>query len=312
MHWQICAALFLASTTDAASSFTPGLYGLNPAAQLFRLSPNGSHDILSNPLPYLQAQQLSAVDPQRGIFWFIGYSRAASGPFLVGLSLANGSTLSETALPEFYDGTYVGLGQYVTPDPSSERVFVGGQDVNGFHVMGLVAPGSGAFEVLANLTSSLRDVFGGTCVFVPETNELWFELDVDIFIFNMATKKTEVLPASQDFEILGMNRDPSSGVVYGLGGGPGQGVRTVVALHAANRTISPVGTVPAYAMQMGGITAFNYAQKRCGARWPVALRAARVRSSPPPPLPFSTPPQHLLDRSEDQRRPQQPVVPRTK
>lgn len=293
------------------AAFQPGLYGLNPAPQLFRLQPNGAHEILSDPLPYLQAQQLSCVDAVRGIFYFIGYSQAASAPYLVGLSLFNGSTLTETPLPEFYDSKYVGIGQYVTPDPTSARVFVGGQDVAGFHIIGLVTPGSGEFTVLSNLTSTLRDVFGGTCVAVPETkcvfttaaaylikncrgnlptassgfltmserapppldrtrapppphthrSELWFELDLDIMILNLATKKVEVLPVSEGFEILGMNRDPATGVIFGLGGGPGQGVRSVVALHAGNRTIVEVGTVPEYGMQMGGITALDWAAK---------------------------------------------------
>jgi hypothetical protein len=107
-------------------------------------------------------------------------------------------------------------------EPASARVFVGGQDTARNHIMGLVTPGSGEFEVLANLTSVLRDVFGGTSVFVPATNELWFELDLDIMILNLATKKVEVLPVSASYEILGMSLDPSTGVVVGLGGGPGQ------------------------------------------------------------------------------------------
>jgi len=252
--------LLLVPWTVVAASFLPSLYGLNPAQQLFRVAPNGTFEILSNPSSYLVSQQLSCVDALRGIFYFIGYSRDTSRPYLVGLSLTNGSTLSETPLP-FYDGSYVGVGQYLAVEPSSSRVFVGGQDANKYHIMGLVTPVSGEFDILCNLTSSLRDVFGGTSVFIPETNELWFELDLDIMILNMATKKVEVLPVSENYEILGMNRDPVSGVVYGLGGGPGQGVRTVVALHVRNRTIVPTGTVPAYGMQMGGITAYNWNAK---------------------------------------------------
>lgn len=259
---MLARAVFLAAAAAAASAaFPASLYGLNPAAALFRLSADGAFELLSPPLPYLQAQQLSCVDAPRGIFYFVGYSQAAQGPFLVGLSLANGSTLTETALPEFYDGQYVGIGQYVAVEPASARVFVGGQDVNKFHVVGLITPGSGEFTVLANLSSSLRNVFGGTSVFVPETNELFFELDLDIMILNLGTRKVDVLPVSAGFEILGMNRDPQTGVIYGLAGGPGQGVRTVVALHAGNRTIDVVGSVPAYAMQMGGITAYNWVAK---------------------------------------------------
>ncbi len=259
------ALLLLSRAATAAAAappppYVPSLYGLNEAQQLFRLAPNGSHEILSDPSPYLTAQQLSCVDAARGIFYYIGYSRDTQSPYLLGLSLASGAALSTTPLP-FFDGQYIGIGQYLAVEPASASVFVGGQDANRNHIMGLVAPGSGKFEVLANLTSSLRDVFGGTCVFVPATNELWFELDLDIMILNLATRKVEVLPVSADYEILGMNLDPGSGVVVGLGGGPGQGVRTVVALHPANRTITVTGQVPAYAMQMGGIVAYDWVAK---------------------------------------------------
>jgi hypothetical protein len=253
---------FLCGVLATAASYTPGLYGLNAAAALFQIDANGTYRMLSPPLPYVEAQQLSTVDGPRGIFYFVGYSRASAQPCLVGLSLLNGSTLSETPLPEFYDRNYVGIGQYVAIDPASTRVFVGGQDVNGFHVVGLVTPATGSFTLLANLSSSLRDVFGGTSVFVPETNELWFELDLDIMILSLSTRNVTVLPVSETFEILGMNLDPHDGdTVFGLGGGPGQSVRSVVALHARNRSISTVGTIPAYGQQMGGITAYDYNEK---------------------------------------------------
>jgi hypothetical protein len=253
----LLAALLLCGAGAAAAAFPPSLYGLNPAAQLFRLAPNGSHEILSDPSPLQIAQQLSCVDAPRGIFYFIGFSPSAQSPYLVGLSLASGSTLSQTPLP-FLDLQYVGIGQYLAVEPASAAVFVGGQDANRNHIIGLVTPSSGRFEVLANLTSSLRDVFGGSSVFVPETNELFFELDQDLMILSLATRKVEVLPVSASYEILGLNLDPATGVVVGLGGGPGQGVRTVVALHPANRTITQTGEVPAYAMQMGGITAYDW------------------------------------------------------
>jgi hypothetical protein len=252
--------LLLLPSCALAGPYPASLYGLNPSQQLFRITPNGSYTILSDPSPYLTAQQLSCVDAVRGIFYYIGYDRSTQLPSLLGLSLADGSALSTTPLP-FYDGTYIGVGQYLAVEPASARVFVGGQDTARNHIMGLVTPGSGEFEVLANLTSVLRDVFGGTSVFVPATNELWFELDLDIMILNLATKKVEVLPVSASYEILGMSLDPSTGVVVGLGGGPGQGVRTVVALHPGNRTITVTGQVPAYAMQMGGITAYDWAAK---------------------------------------------------
>jgi hypothetical protein len=100
-------------------------------------------------------------------------------------------------------------------------------------------------------------VFGGTSVFVPATNELWFELDLDIMVLNLATKKVDVLPVNETYQILGMNLDPATGLIYGLAGGPGEGERTVVALDPKDRTIKVVGTVPDYANQAGGITTYN-------------------------------------------------------
>lgn len=233
------------------------LYGLSADAALIELSPNGTVRQLSAPQPYAQAQQLSCVDAARGIFFFLGYDRSTGKPALVGLSLASGATVSTTPLPEFYDQTYVGIGQYVATQPNSPRVFVGGQDASRNHIVGLVDPASGAFEVLGNFSAGLRDVFGGTSVFVPATGELWFELDLDIFVLNVETRAVTVIPVNASYEILGMNLDDRSGLVYGLGGGPGQGVRTVVALDPARRTITPVGSVPGYAMQMGGMTAYD-------------------------------------------------------
>lgn len=249
-----------AAAAAAGAPYEASLYGLNPAQQLFRIAPNGSYTILSDPSPYQAEQQLSAVDADRGIFYYIGYSQQSQSPYLLGLSLATGATLTTTPLP-FFDQTYVGVGQYLAVEPASASVFVGGQDASRNHIMGLVAPGTGEFQVLCNLTSALRDVFGGASVFVPETGELWFELDLDIMILTLATKRVEVLPVSASFNILGMTRDPSSGVVVGLSGGPGQGVRTVVALHPATRTIAVTGEVPGYGMQMGGITAYDWAAK---------------------------------------------------
>ena len=252
--------VLLPAAAAAGAPYKPSLYGLNEAQQLFRIAANGSFEILSDPSPYLTAQQLSCVDAQRGIFYYIGYDRDTQSPYLIGLSLADGSQLTKTPLP-FFDGNYIGVGQYLAVEPASASVFVGGQDANRNHLLGLVAPSDGKFELLSNLTSTLRDVFGGASVFVPETNELFFELDLDLMILNLATRKVEVLPVSAGYEILGMTRDPSSGAVIGLGGGPGQGVRTVVALHPANRSITVTGEVPDWAMQMGGITAYDWQAK---------------------------------------------------
>jgi len=258
-RWLLSAGL--AAAAAAMSAPPTGLYGLDENAALIRrTTPGGAWVTVGSPLPYAQAQQLSCIDAARGLFYMVGYSRSASEPFLVGVSLADGSVVSATALP-FVDQQYVGIGQYVAVEPASARVFVGGQDASRNHIVGLVDPAGGSFEILANLSSSLRDVFGGTSAFVPATNELYFELDLDIMILNLATRNVTVLPVSPSFSILGMNYDPALGVIVGLDGGPGQGVRTIVSLDPRARVDNVTGSVPQYAMQMGGMTAYDAAAR---------------------------------------------------
>lgn len=242
----------------AYGAHIPGLYGLSAHGELIRINPsNASAFVLSPPSPYDQAQQLSCVDAPRSIFYYIGYDRSTAQPNLVGLSLATGETLSTTPLPTFIERQYEGIGQYVAIEPTSARVFVGGQDASSNHIVALVDPEGGRFEILLNQSSSLRDVFGASSVFIPATNELWYELDLDIMVLNLATKKVDIIPVNETYQILGMNLDYTSGLVYGLAGGPGEGERTVVALDPKDRTIKVVGEVPDYANQAGGITTYN-------------------------------------------------------
>ena len=243
-----------------ASTAPAGLYGLDANAALIRRTPGGAWVGVGAPLPYAQAQQLSCIDAARGLFYMIGYSRADSEPFLVGVSLADGTVASATALP-FVDQQFVGIGQYVAIEPSSAKVFVGGQDAARNHIVGLVDPAGGSFEILANLSSGFRDVFGGTSAYIPTTNELFFELDLDIMILDVATKNVTVLPVSPDFSILGMNYDSALDIIVGLDGGPGQGVRTVVSIDPRARVDNVTGSVPQYAMQMGGMTAYDAAAR---------------------------------------------------
>ena len=263
----------VATSASAASSAAPApaaaapsaLYGLSAQTELVRRDVSASTgavtwSTLGAPLPYAQAQQLSTIDSARAIFYMVGYDESAQEPFLVGVNLADGSIRSRARLP-FFDGNYVGIGQYVAVEPDSARVFVGGQDPSKNHLVGLVEPTTGAFEILANLSSQLRDVFGGTSVYVPETRELWFELDLDIMILNMTSRKVTTIPVNETFAILGMNLDGATGNVIGLDGGPGQGVRTIVSLDPRARAVKVTGTVPKYAMQMGGMTAYDSVAK---------------------------------------------------
>ena len=251
----------LLATAVAANSATPlsGLYGLSDKVSLIRRNIDGTWITLGDALPYEQAQQLSCIDSLHEIFYMIGYDMSVQQPRLVGLSLFNGSILTETLLP-FIDQTYIGIGQYITPHTSG-HLFVGGQDINQNHIIGLVNPRNGNFDLLVNLSNTYRDVFGGTSVFIPETNELWFELDLDIMILNITSRKVTILPVNMSFSILGMNLDQTTGRVIGLDGGPGQGIRTIVSLDPNTYKVTITGSVPDYANQMGGMTAYDMNKK---------------------------------------------------
>ena len=258
---SLCLAVACATAPAAAPS---GLYALSASTALYRRGADGSWSPVGAPLPYAQAQQLSCVDAARGLLYLLGYDESTSVASVVGVRLADGSVASVTPTP-FVDKEYVGIGQYIASEPASGDIFVGGQDAAGDHLLlRLAAPGGGAAgnaTLLANLTSSYRDVFGGTSAFVPATGELWFELDLDIMILNVSSGALSVLPVSANFSILGMNLDAASGHLIGLDGGPGQGVRTVVALDPLARDVTVTGSVPAYAMQMGGMTAYDASAK---------------------------------------------------
>ena len=255
--WFFLLRLTLCATSKAPVS---GLYGLSENGSLIRSLDGANWTTLGSPLPYSQAQQLSCIDASRAIFYMIGYDMSSKDPVLVGVSLEDGQVITHVPLP-FNDQTYIGIGQYLTPHTPSGSLFVGGQDSFKNHVIGLVDPQSGKFELLANLSSSFRDVFGGTSVFIPETNELWFELDLDIMILNLTSRIVTIIPVNESFSILGMNYDNAEKKIIGLAGGPGQGVRTIVSLDPIARKIIITGSVPAFANQMGGMTAYNDKQK---------------------------------------------------
>lgn len=248
----------LATSAAAAASAAPaapgGLYGLTSALQLVRVADDGAFTPVGAPHSgYAQAQQLSCIDADAARLYFIGYDLSAQKPMVVGLDLATGAQLSAVPLP-FAENNDVGVGQMLAFEPKSKSLIAGGQDAGLNHVVGLIEPTTGAWKQLVNLSHAFRNVFGAASVFVPTTQRLLFDLDVDILSLDLATRKVAVTPQNFSWNILGMNFDNRTGNVFGLAGGPGEGVRTVVRLDPRVMNISHVGDVPDFANQSGGIT----------------------------------------------------------
>jgi hypothetical protein len=241
------SALLLAAHASAAAP--AGLYGLTSALQLVRVADDGAFTPVGAPHSgYAQAQQLSCIDAEAAVLYFVGYDLSAQKPMVVGVDLATGAQVSAVPLP-FAENTDVGIGQMLAFEPGSKRLIAGGQDAGLNHVVGLIEPVTGAWTQLVNLTHQYRNVFGAASAYVPTTQRLLFDLDVDILSLDLATRKVTVTPQNYSWNILGLNFDKQSGLVFGLAGGPGEGVRTVVALDPRAMNISHVGDVPDYANQ---------------------------------------------------------------
>ena len=255
MRIVVSSALLLAAAGAAAAAAAPGgLYGLTSALQLVRVADNGAFTPVGAPHSgYAQAQQLSCIDADAARLYFIGYDLSAQKPMVVGLDLATGAQLSAVPLP-FAENNDVGVGQMLAFEPGSKSLIAGGQDAGLNHVVGLIEPTTGAWKQLVNLSHAYRNVFGAASVYVPTTQRLLFDLDVDILSLDLATRKVVVTPQNFSWNILGMNFDNRTGNVFGLAGGPGEGVRTVVRLDPHDMSISHVGDVPDFANQSGGIT----------------------------------------------------------
>lgn len=269
------STVLLAALSSAAAP--AGLYGLTSSLQLVRVADDGAFTPIGAPHSgYAQAQQLSCIDADAALMYFIGYDLSAQKPMVVGVDLASGAQVSAVPLP-FAENNDVGIGQMLAFEPGSKRLIAGGQDVGLNHVVGLIEPATGAWTQLVNLTHQFRNVFGAASAYVPTTQRLLFDLDVDILSLDLATRKVAVTPQNYSWNILGLNFDKQSGLVFGLAGGPGEGVRTVVKLDPQAMNISHVGDVPDYANQSGGITALCEATQSL--YW-IAQKTGAAPSSP--------------------------------
>jgi hypothetical protein len=252
----VSAAAASAAASASAATAPPGVYGLNQQLQLSRVFPNGTSLPVGPPhSSYDAAQQLSCIDGDTGVLYFIGYDRSAAAPTLVGLDLTTGAQVSAVALP-FAEAQDEGLGQLVAWEPASKRVIVGGAVNATTHVVGLIDPVAGAFAPVAYLTD-FRNVFGAASVYVPTRRVFLFDLDVDLVILDLDKGTFVAVPQNASWGLLGLNFDKATGDVYGLAGGPGEGVRTVVRLDPTVMNVTITGYVPDWANQSGGITAYD-------------------------------------------------------
>jgi hypothetical protein len=176
---QLARRRTLAVLAAAAASAAPtGLYGTTPQVGLATISTaTGAVTPVGTPAAAEgQAQQLSALDAARGIYYLLGWNFTSQAANLVGFSVATGGVVVDVALP-FYESAFVGLGQVLAVEPATGQLVGGGLlRENSSHVFGFISPTNGSFTQVAALDAALLPVLGGVADYDPSSGTLLTQL----------------------------------------------------------------------------------------------------------------------------------------
>jgi hypothetical protein len=255
-------SLLLLSLAAAALS---ELFGLSSTVGLVRVYNNGTQQAIGPPIPNeLQAQNLAAMDSEHGIYYMVGYDQAAQQAQLVGISLATGAVASTVPLP-FAEMSFVGVGQYLAYASDLGLVVVSGQTLDQTHLVLTVAPTTGAYKKVCEITHADLDVLGGSAAYVPGAQLFVFNLGYGDFIGNFVVSLrtgqcvNSTNTASGNVESMVFN--PADKLVYGLGLAiSGQAWnRSIVSFDPVSLEYQQRGQVPAFGIESGGISAINVA-----------------------------------------------------
>lgn len=213
-----------------------------------------------------QAQQLSALDNERGIFYIIGYNLTISAPNLLGWSLSDGSIVVNRPLP-FGEMSFIGVGQQMAYDPVTDQILVGGQmGSSGAHCVGFINIATGAFHNITCLPGTYLDVLGGSSAFDPVSGTFLIMLGTthNIFTFAVNVRTANVTKLRQDpaagLFLDTLNWDIPMQSLVGMGitvNSTGGYVRTVLRMDPITGKYKTVGEVPAFTIISGGISALN-------------------------------------------------------
>eukprot|EP01138_Halocafeteria_seosinensis_P006074 gb/GECG01006209.1/.p1 GENE.gb/GECG01006209.1/~~gb/GECG01006209.1/.p1 ORF type:complete len:263 (+),score=36.83 gb/GECG01006209.1/:1-789(+) len=197
----------LAGMASLTAAYSFGLRFGEPKVGLFGTSANVSleeidvqhakQEVLGRPAKYeAQAQELSALDEFRNIYYIIGFNASTRAVNLVGFHTTTGKIVHDIKLP-FYEEIMVGVGQSLGFDHSKNQPIVGGQlEKKGPHVVGHVDLSSGKFEKVASINKTDLPVIPGAGAFDPSTGKFvtMFGIKghgVDLFAVDMSSGSVE-------------------------------------------------------------------------------------------------------------------------
>lgn len=174
----LAALAGLAAAATLASAAPTGLYGTTAQTGLASISTTtGALTPVGTPaIQEGQAQQLTALDATRGIYYLLGWNFTTQTANLVGFSVSTGALVVDVPLP-FYESAFVGLGQVLAVEPATGQLVGGGLlSDNSSHVFGFIDPTNGSFKQVAALDAALLPVLGGVADFDPLTGTLLTQL----------------------------------------------------------------------------------------------------------------------------------------
>ena len=274
------AAVASAAAAPAAAPPAAGIYGLSVVTQLFYVNSSTGAAVMQpigHPLTKFAAgPSLGAIDSRAAIFYAVMLSADTPVvPHLVGLHLANGSIASSVKLPFANDGEttmgHLALNTGVSPTVA----IVGGVNAKGEHLFGTVSAAAGGdYKQFANVSSAYNDVGGCGTDYVPATNELLVQFNVNsgvddfeisVYAISLATgavrQLSEDMAQGLDVQTLG-GYDAATGHVFALGFNSSNGERELVDLDPVALSLKVVaGNVSIDTVSLNGISAFDDARR---------------------------------------------------
>lgn len=209
-----------------------GLYGLSPNVQLLFIDPTTfTSTPIGDPIPKeLQAQQLSAIDQKHGLLYLIGFNSSTQITQLISISLENGKVKDEITLPFAAQG-FVGIGQAVAYDPSTDEAFVLGPDPK--YPQNHAIFGVNIQQRTVNHITTIpfgTSVIGVGAAYVPDTRTFWIPVGVNrsggpaIDMYGVDVSTGHYRDAASPYEIGPLAYDPQfqPPSIRGLGLDPSQ------------------------------------------------------------------------------------------
>jgi len=226
------------------------LYGLDShLARVIKINPQNAQESPIGRYAYpkeLLARQVSSIDVERKIYYFIAYNTTAKAIHLVGLSLKSGVLISSIKLP-YAETAHVGLGEYCAVIPKTGQVLTLGKDRvrPRYHILE-VNTTSGKIQVIGSLEVK-SNVIAGAAAFDPERELFFFQMGTETEVNNYAysvPQRKQVLNATNVDNIETMNWDSKTKRIVGIGFVSGS--RALISLDTVNGHSTVIARIPHY------------------------------------------------------------------